>query len=133
MVYTFSENKLLTTREVATLLGISEATMRFWRHKDRGPAFVRVGGAVRYRPQEVERWLVSRSVGREMSEPMKSLLEECERWARNLEKKAADHSYTGLLKTFAGQMNLAFGKYCEATMPEVVKQVEGEDKERCRV
>jgi excisionase family DNA binding protein len=44
-------------REVADWLGITESTLRYWRHVHRGPQSLTVGGAVRDRRSDVERWL----------------------------------------------------------------------------
>jgi hypothetical protein len=48
---------LLTVAEVANWLGVAEGTLRYWRHVHRGPPSLTVGGAVRYRPNDIERWL----------------------------------------------------------------------------
>jgi excisionase family DNA binding protein len=48
---------LLTVAEVANWLGIAEGTLRYWRHVHRGPRSLTVGGAVRYRPSDIEEWL----------------------------------------------------------------------------
>lgn len=50
---------LLTVSEVASWLGIAEATLRYWRHVNRGPLSLSVGSAVRYRASDVEDWLES--------------------------------------------------------------------------
>jgi predicted DNA-binding transcriptional regulator AlpA len=49
--------RLLTVAEVADWLGIAEGTLRYWRHIHRGPRSLTVGGAVRYRPTDIEDWL----------------------------------------------------------------------------
>lgn len=49
--------RLLAVAELAAWLGISENTLRYWRHVHRGPRSLSVGGAVRYRPSDVEAWL----------------------------------------------------------------------------
>ena len=38
----------LTEREAATRLGLKVATLRAWRHQGKGPAFLRLGRAIRY-------------------------------------------------------------------------------------
>jgi predicted DNA-binding transcriptional regulator AlpA len=38
--------RALTEREVAELLGLSVATLRAWRHRGRGPRFLRLGRSV---------------------------------------------------------------------------------------
>lgn len=50
-------DRLLTVFEVADWLGISPHTLRYWRHVHRGPRSLSVGGAVRYRWSDIERWL----------------------------------------------------------------------------
>lgn len=40
--------------EVATRLGVSRFTLRAWRLKGMGPRFLKMGRAVRYRPEDVE-------------------------------------------------------------------------------
>ena len=40
--------RALTEREVAELLGLSVATLRAWRHRGKGPRFLRLGRSVRY-------------------------------------------------------------------------------------
>lgn len=49
---------LLTPAEVAGELRITEKTLANWRSLGRGPAFVKVGGRVRYRRQAVDESLV---------------------------------------------------------------------------
>jgi predicted DNA-binding transcriptional regulator AlpA len=49
--------RLLTIAEVANWLGMAEGTLRYWRHVHRGPRSLTVGGAVRYRPSDIEEWL----------------------------------------------------------------------------
>ena len=40
-------------RRVAELLGLSVATLRAWRHRAKGPRFLRLGRSVRYLPSDV--------------------------------------------------------------------------------
>lgn len=54
---------LLTEREVSRQLHVSLATLRRWRLESRGPKFIKVSSLVRYRPEELEEWLVSQPVG----------------------------------------------------------------------
>jgi predicted DNA-binding transcriptional regulator AlpA len=53
------EDPLLDTKQVHAMTGVTEATLRYWRHADQGPASFTLGprGRVRYRLSEVERWL----------------------------------------------------------------------------
>ena len=57
--------ELLTTGQVAQLLGLREQSVRAWRIYGSGPRFTKIGGgvrgAVRYDRAELERWLASRT------------------------------------------------------------------------
>lgn len=46
---------LMTTKEVAKFLGVSEWQLRYWRMRNRGPAFTKLGRkrCVRYLPSDV--------------------------------------------------------------------------------
>ena len=44
----------LTDLEVAARLGVSRFTVRSWRLKGCGPRFLKLGRAVRYRPEDVD-------------------------------------------------------------------------------
>jgi predicted DNA-binding transcriptional regulator AlpA len=46
--------KLLNERDVAELLALDVRTIQNWRQRGGGPRFVRLGGAVRYRPSDIE-------------------------------------------------------------------------------
>jgi predicted DNA-binding transcriptional regulator AlpA len=49
--------RLLNERDVATLLGVSLATVRRWRLLGRGPRATKVGTSVRYKPADIEEFL----------------------------------------------------------------------------
>lgn len=49
-----SSKSTLTDIEVASRLGVSRFTVRSWRLKGMGPRFLKMGRAVRYRPQDVD-------------------------------------------------------------------------------
>lgn len=51
------DGALLTSREVGALLRVSEATLSRWRHFKTGPAFVDMPGVIRYRWEDVERFI----------------------------------------------------------------------------
>jgi predicted DNA-binding transcriptional regulator AlpA len=53
---------LLTQREVATLLKLSERTLERWRVAGTGPKFGRYGRSIRYRLTEIEAFIASRIV-----------------------------------------------------------------------
>jgi excisionase family DNA binding protein len=63
-----AQGRLLTPEDVAELLGISERTLEFWRYQGRGPAFLRVGKRVRYRPTDVEAFLAANREGGDASQ-----------------------------------------------------------------
>jgi excisionase family DNA binding protein len=53
-------DRLLTSAEVATLLGVTDRTLRNWGAKRIGPRHVRVGRKyIRYRASDVDAWLDS--------------------------------------------------------------------------
>lgn len=55
---------LLSNAQAASLLGITPNTLKFWRHKGRGPKFVKLGDApqagVAYEETDVIAWRDSR-------------------------------------------------------------------------
>jgi excisionase family DNA binding protein len=53
-------DNLLTLREVAELLRIPEATLRYWRVSHTGPNSFKIGRHVRYQRREVQTWLRGR-------------------------------------------------------------------------
>jgi excisionase family DNA binding protein len=54
--------KLLTQREAAGLLRLSERTLERLRVTGLGPRFVRTGRLVRYRECDLEEWIAERTV-----------------------------------------------------------------------
>lgn len=57
--------KLLTTGQVAQLTGLSESYFEKGRIYGYGPSFIRLrpksrSGAIRYRPEDLQRWLAER-------------------------------------------------------------------------
>ena len=54
--------RLLTQRDAASLLRLSERTLERLRLQGGGPAFVKAGRAVRYRETDLEAWIVARVV-----------------------------------------------------------------------
>ncbi|MDE0778926.1 MAG: helix-turn-helix domain-containing protein [Nocardioides sp.] len=49
--------KLLRVPEVAEMTGISENTLRHWRHQGTGPRSARLGRRIVYRESDVEGWI----------------------------------------------------------------------------
>jgi len=60
---------LLTQREVARLLQLSERTLERWRVAGIGPKFGRYGRSIRYTPHAVEAYIASRVVGSTSERP----------------------------------------------------------------
>jgi len=48
---------LMTTREAAEYLRLAPTTLEHWRLAGKGPATVKWGRSVRYRRDEIDRWL----------------------------------------------------------------------------
>lgn len=47
----------IDTPTLSEMLGIKQATLRYWRHAGTGPASFTLGSKVVYRRAEIERWL----------------------------------------------------------------------------
>jgi hypothetical protein len=63
MTFTDRTGKLLTTEDLAKLLGgdVSVRTLEDWRRRGTGPDFVSLSTKmVRYRPEAVDAWLLAR-------------------------------------------------------------------------
>ena len=58
-----SDDALLNEDEAAALLRISVRTLQAWRLKVAGPAFVRVGRAIRYRRGDIKAWIKLNTCG----------------------------------------------------------------------
>ena len=56
-------DELLTIAEVADVVRVPVATLRYWRHLGTGPHSFRIGRGVRYWHNEVTTWLQSQSDG----------------------------------------------------------------------
>jgi Helix-turn-helix domain len=54
---------LLTQREAALALRLSERTLERWRVQGIGPRFVRLHKSIRYRQQDLDAHVVARVVG----------------------------------------------------------------------
>ncbi len=52
--------EILTTKEVEAEYGFNQGTLRYWRHRDEGPASFRMGKkTVVYRRAEIEKWIAA--------------------------------------------------------------------------
>jgi Helix-turn-helix domain len=54
---------LLTQREAASVLRLSERTLERWRVQGIGPRFLRLNHSIRYRQQDLDAHVASRVVG----------------------------------------------------------------------
>lgn len=54
---------LLNEQAVARITGLSLASVRRWRLLRQGPKYLKIGAAVRYKPEDVSKWLESRPTG----------------------------------------------------------------------
>lgn len=58
---THTNDELLTMQEVAAVVRVPLATLRYWRHLGTGPRGFRVGRSVRYWRTDVHAWLQQQS------------------------------------------------------------------------
>ena len=54
--------RLLTQREAAILLRLSERTLERFRVQGTGPVYVKAGRLIRYREADLEEWIAARVV-----------------------------------------------------------------------
>jgi len=60
---------LLNEHDVARITGLSVASVRRWRLLRQGPAYLKIGSAVRYKREDVAAWLETRPRGGEQLLP----------------------------------------------------------------
>ncbi len=58
---THTNDELLTMQEVAAVVRVPLATLRYWRHLGTGPRGFRIGRSVRYWRTDVHAWLEQQS------------------------------------------------------------------------
>lgn len=60
-------SNLITPKDLAKELGVSTETLKSWRQRCIGPAFIKLGddprGHVRYTRTDVDAWLAARKMG----------------------------------------------------------------------
>ena len=56
---------LLNEHDVARITGLSVASVRRWRLLKQGPQYLKLGSAVRYRAEDITKWLETRPTGGE--------------------------------------------------------------------
>lgn len=59
MTTTESEVQYLTPEDLGRQWQVSTGTLANWRTNKTGPAFIRIGGLVRYHPEAVASWLAA--------------------------------------------------------------------------
>jgi hypothetical protein len=59
---TILDEPLLPDEEAARILKVKKQTPAAWRNRGQGPAYVKVGRRVFYRPSDLREWLESRVV-----------------------------------------------------------------------
>lgn len=66
-----ADKRLLTERELSTFLGLSLPTLQRMRSKGSGPKFIKLSfRRVAYRPEDIEKWLFTRTAERISEQPM---------------------------------------------------------------
>lgn len=48
---------LMSARELSATIKVGVNTLHVWRRRGEGPPAIKVGGSIRYRRADVERWL----------------------------------------------------------------------------
>jgi predicted DNA-binding transcriptional regulator AlpA len=56
---------LLNEHDVARITRLSVASVRRWRLLRQGPRFIKIGSALRYKPEDIAKWLETRPTGGE--------------------------------------------------------------------
>ncbi len=59
MLMCMSNDDLLSTPMAAEQLGLSPATLRYWRHVQTGPPYIKLGKHVRYQRADLRAWVRS--------------------------------------------------------------------------
>jgi predicted DNA-binding transcriptional regulator AlpA len=57
-----SDSALLRERDAARFLSVATATLQDWRHHGRGPRYLKLGKAVRYKLGDLREWLDAQAV-----------------------------------------------------------------------
>ena len=56
------QEKLYTVKEAAHFLGLSKSTLDKWRVYGKGPVFIKMGRCVRYRQEDLHKYVAGKSV-----------------------------------------------------------------------
>jgi predicted DNA-binding transcriptional regulator AlpA len=96
---------LLNEFDVARITGLSVASVRRWRLLRLGPKYLKIGAAVRYRPEDISEWLESRP------------------FAGGHEAKAR-LTGTGARRALDRHTQIAYSKECMPSVPMTVVETE---------
>lgn len=58
-----SRVRLMTSADVADVLGIEQRTLERWRKSGDGPPFMMFGRTIRYHPARLQQWMAAREQG----------------------------------------------------------------------
>jgi predicted DNA-binding transcriptional regulator AlpA len=58
----FTPKLFLKSAEVEEIYGISASTLANWRSKRRGPKYHKVGGSVRYKVEDLDKFMESKKI-----------------------------------------------------------------------
>jgi predicted site-specific integrase-resolvase len=59
------DKEVMNTKQAADWLGLSVSTMNQWRANGLGPTYVRMGGRIAYRIQDLREWVKGAVVDKE--------------------------------------------------------------------
>ncbi len=48
---------IINEREASKVLNIAAQTLRNWRYLQKGPPYIRAGGAIRYKTEDLKSWV----------------------------------------------------------------------------
>jgi hypothetical protein len=51
-----------TQEEAAAIIGVKPTTLAMWRHKGRGPRYLKVGRSCFYLESDIESWLAAQAI-----------------------------------------------------------------------
>jgi hypothetical protein len=51
-----------TQEEAAAILGVKPTTLAMWRHRGKGPRYIKIGRSCFYRERDIETWLDAQAV-----------------------------------------------------------------------
>jgi excisionase family DNA binding protein len=61
------ESPYMNPEEAGKYLGVSLVTLQQWRYQGKGPAYMKIGGKVRYDRDDLDKWMRSQRVVPELN------------------------------------------------------------------